>query len=458
MLLRDENQLPTHVGPGTPMGELFRQFWIPALLSSELPAVDCAPLRVRLLGEDLIAFRDSSGRLGLLGNACSHRGASLFFGRNEENGLRCVYHGWKYDVAGCCVDMPNEPPESNFQDKIRHLAYPCRERNGVIWTYMGLRRARPAAVGEGDADDRVRVDDPGTGLPPLPDLMWNLVPESQRHIQLILRDCNWMQAMEGDIDPCHTSFLHRTLPGYPGDDEDPRGATRGPVIRGGGNLFQMDNAPVQEAVDTPWGVMIGSRRRAGPDAYQWRIYQALLPCHTFVGGGGSTSAWVPMDDEHVMKWRIFVFSDKELCDEERSVIEFIHGGYDPPSSDWIGRWRLAANMANDFFLDRERQRTQTFTGMPNSNNIHDAAVIESMGAVVDRTIEHLGTSDAGIIGVRRRWIEAARALRERGEVPAAVDDPSIFRVLPAVLTLPGDSNWREASRDLIKLSPEMMAG
>lgn len=429
MLSEEENELLTRVGPGTPIGDLFRQFWIPALLASELPAADCAPLRVRLLGEDLIAFRDTAGRVGLLGNACSHRGASLFFARNEENGLRCVYHGWKYDVAGHCVDMPNEPPESNFRDKIRQLAYPCRERKGVIWAYLG----------------------PRTEPPPLPDLMWNLVPENQRHIQLILRDCNWMQAMEGDIDPCHTSFLHSTLPGYRGDDSDPREATRSPVIRRGGNLFLRDAAPVQQAVDTPWGVMIGSRRKAGDNVYQWRIYQALLPCHTYVGGGWTISAWVPMDDEHVMKWRIFYFPDRVLSEEERSVLGFIHGGYEPPTSHWLGRWRLAANVSNDFFLDRERQRTQTFTGMPNSNNIHDAAVIESMGTIVDRTHEHLGTSDAGVISVRRRWINAARALRERGEVPAAVDDPSIFRVLPAVVTLPGGVDWKKAAEELIKL-------
>jgi hypothetical protein len=294
-------------------------------------------------------------------------------------------------------------------------------------------------------------------LPLLPDLMWNLVPESHRHIQLILRDCSWMQAMEGDIDPCHTSFLHSTLPGYQSDDQDPREATRSPVIRRGGNLFLTDSAPVQEAFDTPWGVMIGSRRKAGEDSYQWRIYQALLPCHTYVGGGGTISAWVPMDDEHVMKWRISVFPDSELSAEERSVLEFIHGGYEPSTNDWLGRWRLAANMANDFFLDRERQRTQTFTGMPNSNNIHDAAVIESMGPVVDRTIEHLGTSDAGIVRVRRRWINAARALRERGEVPAAVDDPSIFRVLPAVVTLSGGVDWKKAANEVIRLRPEMVA-
>src|ERR671930_1988695 len=139
MLSHEENELASRVGPATPIGELMRQYWLPALLSSELPAPDSDPVRVLLLGEKLIAFRDTRGKVGLLANNCPHRGASLFFGRNEElnPGLRCVYHGWKFDTSGQCVDMPNEPPESNFKDKIQAVSYPCRERNGVIWAYMG---------------------------------------------------------------------------------------------------------------------------------------------------------------------------------------------------------------------------------------------------------------------------------------------------------------------------------
>src|ERR1043165_2474210 len=143
MLSKQENEFLCRVGPGTPMGELFRRFWFPALLSRELPEPDCAPVRLRLLCEDLIAFRDSSGRVGIVGANCPHRGASLFFGRNEEDGLRCVYHGWKFDVTGQCVDMPSEPAESNFKTKIKARAYPCREIHGMIWTYMGDRDVPP---------------------------------------------------------------------------------------------------------------------------------------------------------------------------------------------------------------------------------------------------------------------------------------------------------------------------
>src|ERR687886_61700 len=143
MLKKEDNELITRVGPGTPMGNLMREYWVPAMLSSELPAPDSDPVRVLLLGERLIAFRDSNSRVGLLANNCPHRGASLFFGRNEECGLRCVYHGWKFDVAGRCVDMPNEPPESNFKDKVRAVAYPCAERNGLVWAYLGDRATPP---------------------------------------------------------------------------------------------------------------------------------------------------------------------------------------------------------------------------------------------------------------------------------------------------------------------------
>src|SRR6476469_6472473 len=171
MLSQQDNELVTRVGPGTPMGNLMRQYWVPTMLSSELPERDSDPVRVLLLGEQLIAFRDSNGKVGLLANNCPHRGASLFFGRNEESGLRCVYHGWKFDVDGHCVDMPNEPPESNFKDKVHATAYPCIERNGVIWTYMGPRSTPP----------------------PLPDFEWNMDPECKPFLWMNYRECNWLQ-------------------------------------------------------------------------------------------------------------------------------------------------------------------------------------------------------------------------------------------------------------------------
>src|SRR6185369_7188990 len=184
MLTKSDNELVTQTGPGTPMGNLIREYWVPAMMSSELPSPDCPPVRIRILGENLIAFRTTSGQIGVVANACPHRGASLFFGRNEEEGLRCVYHGWKFDVTGQCVDMPSEPAESNFKGKIKATAYPCQERGGVIWTYMG----------------------PPEHQPGLPDFGWVDVPESHRHVAKDRRECSWLQAVEGGIDSSHISF------------------------------------------------------------------------------------------------------------------------------------------------------------------------------------------------------------------------------------------------------------
>src|SRR5205814_1273462 len=184
MLSKIDNETVCRVGPGTPMGQLMREYWLPALRSRELPTPDSGPVRVLLLGEKLIAFRDTNGQVGLIQNHCPHRGASLFFGRNEESGLRCVYHGWKFDVTGQCIDMPNEPAESNFKHKIKAVAYPCAERSGVVWAYMGPRETPP----------------------PLPDIEPNMQPEGQYSVGLTLRECNWLQALEGDIDTSHLQF------------------------------------------------------------------------------------------------------------------------------------------------------------------------------------------------------------------------------------------------------------
>ncbi|MCL6593139.1 MAG: Rieske 2Fe-2S domain-containing protein [Alicyclobacillus sp.] len=186
MLKASENERITRVGPGTPMGHVFRRYWVPALLSEELPEPDCPPVKVRLLAEDLVAFRDSTGRVGLFEAYCPHRRAHLFWGRNEECGLRCAYHGWKFDVDGRCVDMPNEPPDSRFKQNVRIPAYPCWEKGGIIWTYMG-----PPAL-----------------QPPTPDYEWLRAPETHRFVSKTFEDCNYLQALEGGIDTSHSSFAH----------------------------------------------------------------------------------------------------------------------------------------------------------------------------------------------------------------------------------------------------------
>ena len=227
----DKNAYLTAVGPGTPMGRLIRSYWIPLLHSHELAEPDGAPVRIRLLGESLVAFRDTSGRVGLLDHHCPHRRASLFYGRNEQGGLRCAYHGWKFAVDGQCLDMPNEPASCPLQRKVRALAYPCREANGIIWAYMG------------DADSL---------LPPLPALGWAAASIERKTTLRYIRNCNWLQAMEGDFDSSHLGFLHSRL-------DEPE-ASAGDALR---PIVVADQRPVLEVEDTPVGVMYGAARDSG---------------------------------------------------------------------------------------------------------------------------------------------------------------------------------------------------
>ena len=434
MLNKEDNELLTRVGPRTPMGELLRQYWLPVLLSSELSDPDGAPLRTRLLGEALIAFRDSQGRVGLLADHCSHRGASLFYGRNEEGGLRCVYHGWKYDVAGNCMDMPNEPESGSgmpdpyqpgpvgaghalpFKDKIHHIAYPCAERNGVIWAYMGPRHESP----------------------PLPDLEWNMVPEAQARASKTLRECNWMQALEGDIDTSHLGFLHMRL--NQGDN---------PAL----GHYHTDKHPYLELVPTDYGVRYGARRDMGNGSYYWRVTHFLMPFHTFFPPRGYPwvpgHMWIPIDDRNTMVWSVTCNPEQPVTNQERT--RWAAGGdpYQPPTTDALGRWRLVANKRNDYLRDYEVQRTQTFTGIP-SITLQDQAVTESMGEIFDRSQEHLGSTDAVIIQVRRRLLEAARALRDHGVTPGGVDNPEWYRVRSASLLLPAEVDWIEGSKEVLR--------
>jgi phenylpropionate dioxygenase-like ring-hydroxylating dioxygenase large terminal subunit len=422
MLSPNENELLTRVGPRTPMGDLIRHYWIPALMSSELPAPDGSPLRVRLLGENLIAFRTTSGSVGLLAHGCPHRGASLFFGRNEAEGLRCVYHGWKFDVGGRCVDMPSEPPDSDFKHKVRARAYPCHERNGIVWAYMGPREAPP----------------------PLPDLEPNLLPDVQVEMWMALRECNWVQALEGDIDTAHLALLHL---GSVSPDQ---------VTPGTFDYYTVyDRAPRYKVVDTDYGTMYGAYRPAQEDTYYWRIAQFLFPFYTLIPTGvlGEqilVRAWVPVDDHHTMFWSIAVPQTRTGSDGRRSSTngqpfpgtagrpEFL-----PNTADWLGRWRLKANASNDYGLDREVQRTQSYTGI-DGIHLQDQAITESMGPIVDRTQEHLGTSDAMIIRTRRRLIRAAIDLRA-GMTPPAVDAPELYRQRSGGVILPRSADWVEAT-------------
>ena len=425
MLSVEENDLLTRVGSATPMGDLMRQYWIPALMSSELPAPNCPPLRVRLLGENLIAFRTTSGQVGLLAHACPHRGASLFYGRNEAEGIRCVYHGWKFDVAGRCVDMPTEPSESNFKDKVCARAYPCRERHGIVFAYMGVRQEPP----------------------PLPDLEPNMLPDGQAEVWTALRQCNWVQAMEGDIDTAHLALLHM---GSVSPDD---------LLPGTFDYYTVnDRTPHYQVVDTEWGTMYGAYRPAQEDTYYWRIAQFLFPFYTLIPTGVLgvqiiVRAWVPVDDQHTMFWSMSVPQTRSNGAGRRSSRngqpyagstgrpQFL-----PNTTDWLGRWRLAADASNDYFIDREVQRTQSYTGI-DGIHLQDQAITESMGGVVDRSQEHLGTSDAMIIRTRRRLMRAATDW-QAGRTPPAVDHPELYRQRSGGVILPRSADWVEATAAL----------
>jgi phthalate 4,5-dioxygenase len=413
-MLDEENTLVARVGKGTPMGELMRRYWVPALVSSELEA-DGDPVRIMLLGEKLLAFRDSDGRIGVIDHVCPHRCASLFYGRNEEGGIRCVYHGWKFDVDGNCLDMPNVPaPQQNFRERVKVPAYPVAERNGAVWVYLG----------DGAA-------------PPLPEIPYNLLAPERLRITLMQRECNWLQALEGDIDTSHVDFLHggtRTVADYPPDD--PR------------RFGSLDRAPEYEVTETDWGTMYGAKRKAEPGEAYWRIGQFVFPFWTVTpsspfGSGTGIRAWVPMDDEHVM---VFSFRRRENTAPQIGATRVGHrvegSEFLPNTTDWYGRFRMPGNRENDHGLDRTLQREVNYTGVRGITE-QDHAITESMGPIAPRTKEHLVVSDHMIAVTRRRLIEAVRQLRDRGEAPPASADPSVYAGIEGgyFLAPAADSLW-----------------
>lgn len=421
MLTHEQNERLVRTNKGTEMGALLRRYWIPALLAEEIPEPDCPPVRVQLLGEKLIAFRDTQGRIGLIDEFCSHRTASLFFGRNEECGLRCAYHGWKYDVEGNCVDMPSEPPESRFREKIRQTAYPCVERGGVIWTYMGPAELKPA----------------------VPELEWMTLRPEQRFVSKRLQENNFMQAMEGGIDSSHVSFAHR----FNMDDDPMHAGTAGL------EYLKADTRPKFEVIESDGGLLIGARRNVDDAQYYWRITQWIMPWYTIIPPFGTHNplgghAWVPIDDETCWAWSWNYHPTRDLSEEELASMrrgEGIHAKYLP------GTLRTLANKDNDYLIDREAQRQKrTFSGVAGIA-AQDFSLQESMGPIVDRTKERLGTSDAAIILARRRLLAAAEEAGTADPVPGNL--PEHHRVRSASVLLPKSVPFNEGARDALIVHP-----
>jgi phthalate 4,5-dioxygenase oxygenase subunit len=420
MLRAEQNELLTRTGPGSVMGDLVRRYWIPALLTEELPEPDCPPVRVKLLSERLIAFRDSDGKLGLIDEFCAHRGVSLWFGRNEECGLRCAYHGWKYDVSGQCVDIPSEPEESGFRRKIKLRSYPLAERGGVLWTYMG----------------------PPESQPPLPEYEFATVPREQTFISKRFQECNYLQAMEGGIDSSHVSFLHRGA------------LNKDPLFKGAkGNQYNLDDfQPKFEVVESAGGLLIGARRKAEDGNFYWRITQWLMPFFTAIPPRGDHPMhghfWVPIDDESCWAWSYDYHPVRALSASELQAMRDGHGvhvKYIP------GTYRPLQNKDNDYLIDRQAQKEgRSFSGV-DGFSIQDASVQESMGPIQDRTRENLVTTDNGIIMARHLLMRAAKALQKGIEPPGR--DPVTQRVRSASLVLPPDVSFSEAAKDALRAQP-----
>ncbi len=375
MLSKEDNELLTRTGPGTPMGELFRRYWLPVLLSEELPAPDCAPVQVRILGEELVAFRDSNGRIGLLDEHCHHRGTSLFYGRNEECGLRCVYHGWKYDVEGNVLDTPAEPAGSTFKDRLKIKAYPTQEAGGLVWAYMGPPELKPLFPAYEFA-----FKDPASLV----------VTKSHQ-------DCNYLQGVEGECDTTHLQYLHWQF--------EP-----------GGDMRDYYRNPMREyiAEETDFGMRLVALRDAGPGRTYVRVSSIVLPtlCWIPAGGTGSVHMYIPAEDD-AHSWRINLDLSRMRGERDRDTVPFVDANY-----------RKIRNIGNHYLQDREQQRIVNFTGMGPFFPIHDSCATESMGPIYDRSKEHLGASDRAVIAVRNYLLRTVREFQKGGEPPNVVMDPA----------------------------------
>jgi len=404
------------------MGNFMRQYWIPFAKSGEL-ARDGTPLRVLLLGEKLVAFRDSQGRVGLMDHLCPHRCASLVLGRNEEDGLRCIYHGWKFDVTGKCVDMPSVPPHQDFKDKVHATAYKVVDRHGILWAYMGPRQSAP---------------------PPLPMFEATLLPEQDVDLFFTMRSCNWMQALEGDIDTSHFGFLHV---GHLDPDDVPEGH---PLEHTAG-----DRAPEYHVREVPWGTNYGAYRKVKPETIYWRFANYMFPFWTQTPQGEfpvniQARAWVPLDDTHTMMifWRRRTGGPRSSGEPlkngkplagARPAPDFL-----PDDTGWLGRYRLVADESNDWLIDREAQRSKRIYSGIDHIGLQDQAVTESMGAITNHMKEHLGPGDVMIARTRYRALKAARDFAAGQPAPGADNAEIMMGARSGYFELHESVPWQDA--------------
>jgi phenylpropionate dioxygenase-like ring-hydroxylating dioxygenase large terminal subunit len=417
------------------MGNLLRRYWTPALLSREIPEPDSPPVRVRILGEDLVAFRDTEGRAGLFPQACPHRGASMFFGRNEEAGLRCVYHGWKFDVTGACVDMPSEPAESNFKSKVRIGAYPTRESGGIVWAYFG----------------------PADKMPGFRDFGSESVPKDQWVAFKALALCNWVQRNEGQIDSSHISWLHQYFGAhdYPDDGTDKPGGY--PSFDMSIKIWAHDRAPRLELQNEWFGYRYAALRTTPNGHTHVRITAYVPPYTTMVANIPWASGGVhcvPIDDE-----RCFFFfgarnsTEADVIARRLAGVEgkqlFDNTPYRRPTDmrqmeNRNGKRRFLPE--NDYLIDRDLQKSTFYTGITDFGS-QDLMATESMGSIYDRTQEHLGTTDKAIIRMRQILIQAAKDLQQGIEPPALDANLPYDRIRSGEKILGPGEDWRIVGSD-----------
>ena len=428
MLSREDNELLTKVGPGTPMGDYMRRFWIPGFLEEEVAAPDGDPVRLRLLGEDLVAFRDTNGKIGVLDAYCPHRLAHLYFGRNEECGLRCVYHGWKFDVEGNCVDQPSEPAETNFAHKVKLTSYPAVARGGVVWVYMGPKEL----------------------MPDLPNLEWSRLGPRQSVVTKKFYEANYLQSVEGGLDSAHISFLHRSLK-----------ELRGEGLKTLHQKYGRVGHPVFDVKPAPHGLLVAARRDAEPETFYWRVTPYLLPFYMMTPPilqqdpdsrklDYSSFAWVPVDDETTATIHIYTRPYGEFSDDELHRLR--HNGTLGPRD---ANYRGIQNKSNDYLMDRKKQRTETYTGI-DTIQVQDQAVTESMGPIAARWKEHLGTTDRGIIEMRKLLKKQVLDL-QAGKEPDAPQNPEWYNVRPASIILDRKADYVSGTDWLLNRAREDVA-
>ena len=384
MLSATDNAYLNTSEPNTPMGNYLRCHWHPVALSEEVAKPDCAPIRLKVMGEDLLLFRDSKGNTGLIEPFCAHRGADLFFGRNEECGIRCIYHGWKYDIHGNCIDMPNVPKDAAYHGKIKIKAYPTQEFADMVWAYMGPPDIQPFEV---------------------PQLEAGLVPPSHRYVTKRLVECNWTHSMEGALDTAHFSFLHMPAPAFRKDDSSNIAADESRI-----RWLRNDPAPRFKIIDHEVGFLIGGARNADPGDHYWRLTQYMLPTHSITPSAMPNEtyygySWVPIDDHSCWMYVYAWHPDQAISDEERK--KYIKGGYGQFAELGPGYVPLR-NRSNSYLMSREEQKNISFTGIRGIAE-QDQMAQESQGYMIDRTKENLSPTDVGIIRFRKLLLQEAKA-------------------------------------------------